>query len=174
MRLDVGCGHRAEGDVNVDPYTETSFHRFHEGKDHACKYWLIPNFVKADGQYLPFQDGTFDYVYCGSVMEHVPNPYLLLKELIRVSNDRVTLIVPHRFSHVAKMPCHFHYFNNRWFEQVLSNMPEVYHWTVENDWRGLPFNLMPLIRLPDLLTVKIRVGKTIPQRMRELSPVRSC
>lgn len=38
----------------------------------------------ADGQALPFRDGTFDFVIATEVIEHVRYPYKLLREIRRV------------------------------------------------------------------------------------------
>lgn len=37
-----------------------------------------------DGQELPFEDGSFDYVLCFETLEHVENPVQLLEQLARV------------------------------------------------------------------------------------------
>ncbi len=37
-----------------------------------------------DGVDIPFEDSSFDLVYCKQVLEHVKNPYMLLKEVQRV------------------------------------------------------------------------------------------
>jgi len=42
------------------------------------------DFVLADGDTLPFPDGTVDAVYCISVLEHVPDPSKVAVEIARV------------------------------------------------------------------------------------------
>ena len=49
-----------------------------------------------DGQDLPFEDASFDYVLCFETLEHVPSPARLLDELARICNadGRVFVTVP--------------------------------------------------------------------------------
>lgn len=43
-----------------------------------------PGTVLGDGQALPFQDGGFDVVYSSNVGEHVPDPWRMGDEMVRV------------------------------------------------------------------------------------------
>lgn len=70
--------------------------------------WLV-----ADAVHLPFADGSFDAVYAGEIIEHVPEPRAALREWRRVLNPRGTLIVttPNRerllaVANRAVMPVH--------------------------------------------------------------------
>jgi SAM-dependent methyltransferase len=49
-----------------------------------------------DGQQLPFDDASFDYVLCFETLEHVENPHQLLLELARVCrpDGRVFVSIP--------------------------------------------------------------------------------
>jgi len=40
--------------------------------------------VSGDALILPFNDNSFDIVICASLIEHIPEPFLLLKEIYRV------------------------------------------------------------------------------------------
>jgi ubiquinone/menaquinone biosynthesis C-methylase UbiE len=42
-----------------------------------------PHFVAADLTYLPFEDGAFDCITCGYVLEHLPDPEPGLAEMAR-------------------------------------------------------------------------------------------
>lgn len=88
--LDVGAGLRPQGNVNVDLF---------QWKDYADKKAIkkIRNPVKADAQHLPFRDKTFNIALCLHALEHIRNFRLALKEMIRVSKDRVIVHVPHRY-----------------------------------------------------------------------------
>lgn len=44
----------------------------------------LPGTVIGDGQALPFRDGAFDLVYSSNVGEHVPAPWTMGDEMIRV------------------------------------------------------------------------------------------
>jgi SAM-dependent methyltransferase len=43
-----------------------------------------PAFVKGDAVHLPFESRAFDFVFCASLIEHVPDAAALLVELYRV------------------------------------------------------------------------------------------
>jgi ubiquinone/menaquinone biosynthesis C-methylase UbiE len=53
------------------------------------------SFSSADVHDLPFPDGSFDLVVCTEVLEHVADPVAAMRELARVSRDRVLVTVPH-------------------------------------------------------------------------------
>ena len=86
MILDVGCGVFPHGTVNCDCHIKDVGHR---GKEATINPKTIRNFVLCDGQYLPFKNNCFNLVYSSQVIEHVDNPELFLRELVRVSNSRI-------------------------------------------------------------------------------------
>lgn len=45
---------------------------------------LAAAYVQADGSRMPFRDGTFDKLYCSWLLEHVPRPVEVLREVHRV------------------------------------------------------------------------------------------
>jgi SAM-dependent methyltransferase len=47
----------------------------------------LPGTVIGDGQHLPFQDGAFDLVYSSNVAEHVPDPWAMGDEMVRVARS---------------------------------------------------------------------------------------
>jgi SAM-dependent methyltransferase len=46
---------------------------------------------------LPFADGVFDLIHCGDGVEHLENPFALLRELARVlsANGSLIVVTPH-------------------------------------------------------------------------------
>jgi SAM-dependent methyltransferase len=89
MRLDVGCGNAPTGDVNVDiPGSE----RHRNGAKIFAK--KIPNFVYASVYFLPFRDDCFDEVVSFHLLEHLDVPLLALKEMVRVTKNIVSVVVP--------------------------------------------------------------------------------
>lgn len=77
----MGCGADHYGDVRLD-----SSKKF-------LNYHMCPN-ILGDAQHLPFKDGSFFLVKCSDVLEHLPKPFLAMKECARVSNSLVVLRVP--------------------------------------------------------------------------------
>lgn len=78
LTLDVGCGRRRLGTVNVDLDSKVK-------PDVAC-----------DIHHLPFRDRLFEYVYCYHVLEHRGvHPRRAVTELFRVSKGYIECQVPH-------------------------------------------------------------------------------
>lgn len=73
--LDVGCGDRPKGDVNLD--------LFFYGK------WK--NFIIAEAHHLPFKNGAFNKVYTKHCLEHLENPLKFFKESKRILKKGGTL-----------------------------------------------------------------------------------
>ena len=99
--LDVGVSGRIGGSVNhferVYPWPEMLMACGLEGEPEICAQRGIA-FVDADGLALPFDDGSFDIVYCNAVLEHVgaqARQAQLISELLRVGR-RVFVATPDR------------------------------------------------------------------------------
>ena len=97
--LDIGCGEEPRGTVNCDLFLkDTELHR-RPGKTQSngiLDKRFIPNFVICDAQFLPFQSDCFDSVFSAQVIEHVNNPSLMFREMVRVSKRLVTVETMHR------------------------------------------------------------------------------
>ncbi|MDD2805456.1 MAG: methyltransferase domain-containing protein [Elusimicrobiales bacterium] len=108
--LDAGCGSgwfarycKARGvDYTGADISETSV---------ALSRKVTPNIVLADSQALPFEDASFDYVFCIDSFEHVPDQARAAAEFRRVlrAGGAVFLSVPN-YSNVAGMV--------KWFEEA--------------------------------------------------------
>ena len=121
--LDVGCGDVPRGDVNCDLNVGHTL----EGGDQSKKGVFIsakeiPNFVRCNGQALPFCDGAFEKVLSYDVIEHVEDPSEVLLELIRVAKSEVEVRCPSPCSVFARMPFHRHILDPEWFEEILSKL----------------------------------------------------
>jgi ubiquinone/menaquinone biosynthesis C-methylase UbiE len=149
MILDVGCGTRPKGDVNIDRFI---------GDDPHLGHYLypknIPNFVKADANFLPFKDETFELVLCDDVLEHEGvNFTTALNEMLRVCKGKVKFVVPHRMN--KKQPLHDKYFNVKILNEYLKR--HFKHFEIETQWKvipNIPF-LIGLIRIPSGIEVTI-------------------
>jgi ubiquinone/menaquinone biosynthesis C-methylase UbiE len=73
--LDVGCGDRPKGDVNLD--------LFFYGK------WK--NFIIGEAHHLPFKNEAFNKVYSKHFLEHLENPLKFFKEAKRVLKNGGTI-----------------------------------------------------------------------------------
>jgi SAM-dependent methyltransferase len=84
--LDLGCG---AGD-SVDLFRSLSANTGWVGVDIAdspevaSRRRTDAEFVTFDGERLPFDDSSFELVYCKQVLEHVRRPDMLIREVARV------------------------------------------------------------------------------------------
>ena len=124
--LDIGCGDVPQGTVNCDRYIiDVDNHRGNVAKINPKK---IPNFVVCDAAYLPFKRDAFDSVFSAQVIEHVDDPLLMVREMLRVSRGKVTVETVHRYGErfIHWRPaqarwCRLHHvnkFNWFWFYRV--------------------------------------------------------
>ena len=84
--IDLGCG---AGDSvvqfrNVNPSVRWVGVDVERSPEVASRRRTDAEFVTFDGVHLPFEDGSFDAVYCKQVLEHVREPEPLLAEVARV------------------------------------------------------------------------------------------
>jgi ubiquinone/menaquinone biosynthesis C-methylase UbiE len=100
--LDVGCGPDPRGDVNCDLIKSNNVHS-------------IPNFVQCSALNLPFTDKCFDTTISCHVIEHVPDPFVMFKELMRVSSKELIIRCPHKDGSGAHVPGHVSFFDFDWF-----------------------------------------------------------
>ena len=79
--LDVGSGNNPHprADVLVDKFIESDLHR-----SGNVRMFAHQKLVQADGEHMPFEDNSFDYIISAHVLEHVENPTVFLEELQRV------------------------------------------------------------------------------------------
>lgn len=151
MILDVGCGKRPHGDVNVDLFVHETRHRNLMGEIDAK---FIDNFVRCDAQHLPFRENLFRTVYSNHVIEHVDNPYRMIREMLRVSAYEIKIITPHRFFSGTFKAEHKHAFNRTWFLQTLRKLGIYSIYTCYSAFSGFPHPFLSLFRLPSEITVQ--------------------
>ena len=169
MILDVGCGYRPRGAVNLDLRDL----RFAGANSLKRDPRSIPNFILGDGCHLPFKDGIFDEVFSKGVIEHTPTPQLFFMEMIRSSKEFIYLICPHRFH--KDWDEHITYFNLTWFETLLQRLfysGKISRYENTLSYRGWPHPIIALIRMPFLITVKIwKKGYGFFKRMENHDPL---
>lgn len=121
--LDLGCGRgefltamKSKGydiiGVEPDPYKDEAIEK--NKKDNAIDVEVL----KVPGEAMPFQPGTFDFIYCNDVLEHCKDPRRLLGEIHRVlkPGGQVYLTAINRFG--FKDP-HFHLNFLNWMPRWL-------------------------------------------------------
>lgn len=155
LDLDVGCGFRPTGMVNIDPLDF--------GKDvFAGEHFFrrdprsIPNLIVALGEYLPIRDNVFEKAYSKGVIEHTENPSKFLKEMFRVTKDYIKIIVPHRFWQQPKY--HIIVFNMKQLEDFLKKMffgGKISRYELNLSFVGFPHPYFAILRRPFLMTMEI-------------------
>ncbi len=84
--MDLGCGAGDSVDLfrSVDPEVSWVGVDIERSPEVAERIRADAEFVTFDGRRLPFDDGSFDLVYCKQVLEHVEHPRDLIAEAARV------------------------------------------------------------------------------------------
>jgi len=117
--LDVGCGTKPKGDVNLD-LSRTSFNSQESAKSQGQS--MAPrgtkNFVVADALHLPFKDASFSSAISIHTIEHVSDPLLMLREMCRVAKRKVIVRCHHRKGSEVVTPHHLNYFDEDWFKKA--------------------------------------------------------
>jgi SAM-dependent methyltransferase len=94
--LEVGCGTGAV----LDAVATLGIGNMHVGVDladpihHTDERAARLDLRRFDGRTLPFGDGEFDLVFASHVIEHVPEPRVMLSEMRRVAGKWLYLEVP--------------------------------------------------------------------------------
>ena len=114
--LDVGCGQRPRGTVNVDIQKQNAL-----------------NFVRADSQHLPFRNRVFKKAVSHHTIEHVDNPELMITEMKRVVNGTVEIVTPFLFSYdltriFRNSKEHKHWFLKKFFRKQGFNSTVKVRW----------------------------------------------
>ena len=84
--MDLGCGAGDSVDLfrALDPGVEWVGVDVEESAEVSGRTRADAEFVTFDGEHLPFEDASFDLVYCKQVLEHVERPHELVREVARV------------------------------------------------------------------------------------------
>lgn len=151
--LDAGCG---EGHVTAWLAEALPASRITgvDGRAEAIEAYRKRN-PGADGmagdlRALPFEAGAFDLVVCTEVLEHLPEPADVLRELGRVCSGHLLLTVPHepffragnlaRGRYVARLgstPGHRWTWSRRAFMALVGSQAEPVRWRSLFPWQGV-------------------------------------
>lgn len=97
MALDVGCGtgllfkhvaNRARATVGLDISRKTLQQAKTRAKDYSNVHLIL-----ADADYMPLRRNTFSNVFAFTIIQNTPNPATTLKELNRVAEEEVVIVV---------------------------------------------------------------------------------
>ena len=155
----MGCGSFPQGDVNCDLHLNEPAHRGAYGKIINPREY--ENFIHCDVQYLPFRDGVFNHVICRHVIEHVDNPCLLFRELVRVSSNTILIQCPFWLGDRlnGKNYLHKNFFNATWFRK-MAEQQDCFHNVFYSRYFGVPHMFIPLLQFPFELTSELRINQT--------------
>ncbi|WP_322921827.1 class I SAM-dependent methyltransferase [Nocardioides renjunii] len=103
--LDVGSGDKPSwrADVLLDRYTGAEFAAQRSGR--AAARVSRPLF-DADAADMPFRDGAFDYAICSNLLEHVPDPAAVARELSRVARAGYIEVPEAASAKIVDFPSH--------------------------------------------------------------------
>lgn len=151
--LDAGCG---EGHVSgwVAEALPAAQITGVDGREEALEAYRARNprarAQQGDLRTLPFPDGAFDAVVCTEVLEHLPEPPVVLRELARVCHGHLVLTVPHepffragnmaRGRYLARLgstPGHRSTWGRRGFVRVVAAEAEPVRWFSAFPWQGV-------------------------------------
>lgn len=133
--LDVGCGtghYLASLLKAIDhPFSYTGVDATRYYVDLAIDTWKgifdDAKFVQGDIFNLPFEDNSFDVVYCCNVLLHLPSVEIPIKELIRVAKRLI--IVRSLFSDRSFRVMDVHKSNNEeYLEFDINGQPKSFHY----------------------------------------------
>jgi SAM-dependent methyltransferase len=127
---DVGCGTGytanwlSKNTQGKKKYTAVDFIIHQKDRD---KYPEI-YFQEAKIENLPFPDGHFDTVICTHTLEHILDIGGAIRELRRVCNKRLIIVVPLEREYLFTFNPHFHFFPYpHSFLRYVPDIPEEYY-----------------------------------------------
>jgi 2-polyprenyl-3-methyl-5-hydroxy-6-metoxy-1,4-benzoquinol methylase len=151
--LDAGCG---EGHVTewLREALPDSAVTGVDGRPEALEAFRVRNpgvrAQVADLRSLPFGDGDFDLVVCAEVLEHLPEPGAVLRELDRVCSGHLFLTVPHEpffragnmvrgryLSRLGSTPGHRSTWGRRGFTRMVATETRPVRWVSLFPWQGV-------------------------------------
>jgi len=152
--LDVGCGLNPRGDVNTDPYLESTHRRRGRGPT------LKGNIIQAKAESMPmFTDRQFDVVRCHQVLEHIEDWKQALREMWRVTGGHLIVEVPDRrylpFPKLNRSPVHVSNFDAVTMRQIIPIVLGTRNFEVTTRYRGMFHKLIPFPFWPHLVRLDV-------------------
>lgn len=117
--LDIGAGGSPYGKMIAAKgykYFSQDFQQLNDDQIREGSYSKIDYVCNAEN--LPIDDESFDIIICTEVLEHVPDPSKVIKEMVRVlkKGGRIVITIP-RISPAHQLPyCYYSGFHEPWVE----------------------------------------------------------
>ena len=121
--------------------------------------------IKAPAEKIPFEDNTFDFVVCRSLLHHLENPSIGFMEMNRVlktggkwicwdpNHNIVYETVRHIFQHTDRFSHLHHSFNDKeLFKMIEGNGFKI------TEKRYIGYLAYPLLGFPDIINFHIPIG----------------
>lgn len=148
--LDIGCGDGLFTDILFEG-RRSEVHLTGVDMDYsevrlARRRGCYDQVLVASGGLLPFPAETFDVVLCNSVLEHIPHPGTVLREMRRVLKPGGTLVLTLPSTRLE----HFFFYTMLLNAIGLSNLGKSYADLKNKSWKH--FNLWPESRWRETLT----------------------
>lgn len=121
--LDNGCGLGTYLDA-FSRFQNTRFGLEVEHERGVTALQTANGIVEAQGERLPFADGSFDFVFSNEVIEHVIDDALTVAEMVRVTkkNGRILIFCPNRWHWMEQHGIYWrgeYHFGNKFFVNYL-------------------------------------------------------
>ena len=125
----------------------------------------VYRWIKASAEKIPFPDDHFDYVVCRSLLHHLENPHVGLKEMFRVlkpggkwscydpNHNFVYEVIRSIFQHTDR----FSHLHKSFNDRELFNMIEDAGFQIK-ERRYIGYFGYPLLGLPDIVNFKILIS----------------
>jgi ubiquinone/menaquinone biosynthesis C-methylase UbiE len=112
--IDIGCN---LGEMFGDKATNVDIHSLEDKrKESGNPNLVIPNFVQADANHLPFGNLEFDTAVLGEILEHMDNPVQTLNEAQRVATI-IIFSVPNEYQWTEDKKPFTHYDHKTNFDE---------------------------------------------------------
>jgi ubiquinone/menaquinone biosynthesis C-methylase UbiE len=129
--IDIGCN---IGSMFGDKATNVDIHSLEEKrKESGDPNLVIPNFVQADANHLPFENQEFDTAIMGEILEHMDDPVATLNEAQRIAKI-VIFSVPNEYQWSEDKKPFTHYDHKTNFDEQ-----KVFDLVIKSELRLLEF-----------------------------------
>jgi ubiquinone/menaquinone biosynthesis C-methylase UbiE len=153
ISVDAGCGVNKKGNIGLDIVITDAF-------DILC-----------DLEQIPLKDNSADSIITEHVIEHITNPYNVIREFRRIlkTGGVIHIGVPHAFTTGAYSIDHKHYFTLRSLDYVINPDLAKYYSGIQFKlkYRTLRFSG----RFTKWLNPFVRINPEIFERLLKMSPL---